>query len=364
MRGRVGRSSCVLAAVVLAATMAVSAQGQQRWYDAYDLGIKAVQSRDWKTAETYLLQARDTGPKEQGRRVFFYGDTYRPFYPDYYLAQVYLNTNRAREAETTFASVTKRNLIDAKDPNYAQLQQGSRRARFDRAMGEARQALTAKNLDDAEKRVMEAKSTNVDDKAVDAFVAELQLARNTKPADPKPVTPTAVPTPVTVDAGNNTPVQQSPVQQQPAVAANNTPAQVAPRPTVPPSTPSKAPPQAVPGVGAVAGPAATLASSLTDTFRNGYLAFFAGDYELARRELGRAVGMPGGNSRILLYLAFAQAGLVLTGRGDLTMLRVARDDYWGAGGARAILAQDRPYISPKILELLEERSPGSPSKLR
>jgi hypothetical protein len=352
----------VVAAVVLAATIAASAQGQQRWYDAYDLGIKAVQSRDWKTAETYLTQARDTGPKEQGRRVFFYGDTYRPFYPDYYLAQVYLNTNRAREAESTFASVTKRNLIDAKDPNYQQLQLGSRRATYDRSMGQARQALTANNLDEAEKRVMEAKSTNVDEKGVDAFINELQLARNTKPADPKPVTPPPVQTPVTVDAGNNAPVQQSPVQQ-PAVAANNSPVQAAPKPIVPASTPTKAPPQALPGVGAVAGPAAALASSLTETFRRGYLAYFAGDYETARRELGRAVGMPGGNSRILLYLAFSQAGLVLTGRGDLTMLRVARDDYWGAGGAAAILAQDRPYISPKIIELLEEPAPGS-SRLR
>jgi TolA-binding protein len=360
MRRRVGRSSCVLAAVVLAATIA-SAQGQQRWYDAYDLGIKAVQSRDWKTAETYLLQARDTGPKEQGRRVYFYGDTYRPFYPDYYLAQVYLNTNRAREAETTFASVAKRNLIDAKDPNYAQLQPGLRRATFDRAIGDAQQALTANNLDEAEKRVMEAKATNVDTKRVDTMVAEIQQARNTRPIDPKPVTPPPVQTPVTVDAGNNAPVQQSPVQQ-PAVAANNTPAQVSRQPIVPPSTPSKTPPQARPGVGAVAGPAAALSSSLTDTFRTGFLAFFAGDYETARRELGRAVGMPGGNSRVLLYLAFSQAGLVLTGRGDLTMLRVARDDYRGAGGAAAVLPQDRPYISPKILELLEEPRQGSASR--
>lgn len=362
MRGRVGRSSCVLAAVVLAATMAASAQGQQRWYDAYDLGIKAVQSRDWKTAETYLLQARDTGPKEQGRRVFFYGDTYRPFYPDYYLAQVYLNTNRAREAENTFASVTKRNLIDAKDPNYAQLQAGSRRARFDRAMGEARQALTAKNLDDAERRVMEAKSTNVDDKAVDAFVAELQLARNTKPIDPKPVTPTPVPTPVTVDAGNNTPVQQPPLQQPP-VTSTVDPTSV-PKPILPTPNTMRPPTQVTPGGGAIAGPGGAIAASLADPWRNGYMAFFSGEYETAVRELGRAVGSRGSTPRTVLFLAFARAGVVLTGRGDLTMLRVARDDYWGAGGARAILAQDRPYISPKILELLEEPSLSASSRLR
>ena len=363
MRRRVGRSSCAIAAIVLAAAIAASAQGQQRWYDAYDLGIKAFQSRDYKTAETYLLQARDTGPKEQSRRVFFYGDTYRSFYPDYYLAQIYLNTNRAREAESTFASVVKRNLIDAKDPNYAQLQQGTRRARFDRAMGEARQELASNNLDAAEKRVMEAKSTNVDDKAVDAFVAELQLARNSRPADPKPVTPPPVQTPVTVDAGNDTPVQQSPVQQ-PAVAANNTPAQVSPKPIVPTSTPNKAPSQAMPGGGAIAGPGAALAASLTDTFRGGFLAFFTGDYETARREFGRDMGRAGAGRRTLLFLAFSQAGLVLTGRGDLTMLRVARDDYWGAGGAAAVLPQDRPYISPKILEILEEPRQAASSRSR
>jgi hypothetical protein len=337
----------VLAAVVLVAVVTVSAQSQQRWYDAYDLGIKAVQSRDWKTAELYLTQARDAGP-QQGRRVFFYGDTYRPFYPDYYLAQVYLNTNRARDAESTFNSVAKRGLIDAKDPLYKQLQQSARQATYDRSMADARTALSAKNLDEAEKRVMEAKSTNVNEKGVEAFINELQIARNTRP----PVTPTPAPTPVSVDAGNNAPVQPTPAPP-PAVASNNTPGQVTPKPLVPAPTPSKAPPQAAAGGGAIVRPGATLGASLADSWRNGYLAYFSGDYELAVRELGRAVGMAGANQRVLLFLAFARAGVVLTGRGDLTALRVARDDFEGAGGRAALLAQDRPFISPKILDLLE-----------
>jgi hypothetical protein len=81
----------VLAALMAAAPAALWAQAQQaaapqniqrlRWYDAYDLGVKAIQARQWQNAEAYLQQAKSAGPA-QGRRVFYYGDTYRPFYPD------------------------------------------------------------------------------------------------------------------------------------------------------------------------------------------------------------------------------------------------------------------------------------------
>lgn len=160
--------TCVLAAVVVAAPAALPAHAgvqQQRqlcWYDAYDLGVKAVQARDWANAEKYLQQSKESGSPPQGRRVFFHGDTYRPFYPDYYLAIVYLNTRRQALAETAFADVAQRALIDPKNPRYKELQQQARQATFERSMDEARGFIAKNDLTEAAKRATEARSTNFD----------------------------------------------------------------------------------------------------------------------------------------------------------------------------------------------------------
>ncbi len=346
--------TCVLAAVVAVAPAALPAhagaqqQRQLRWYDAYDFGVKAVQARDWASAEKYLQQSKEAaGSPPQGRRVFYYGDTYRPFYPDYYLAIVYLNTRRQALAETAFADVAKRALIDPKDPRYKELQQQASQATFERSMDEARGFIAKNDLAEADKRAAEARSTNFDNGKADTMRQEIaQLAKKLEPVTPAPVVPSdptpVKPAPVSVDAKNDPPVQPP--------AYNPTPA---PKPIVPTALPSPAPQRPAAGGMVAIGGGGLVGALYAEFWRNGLLAYFTGDYGEAIRQFET---MPQANapSRVQLFLACARAGVVLTGGGDAAMLRTARAGYREAGGADGLLAQDRRFISPKILALLEK----------
>jgi len=334
-----------VAPVVLSGQQSAAPQNVQRtrWYDAYDLGTKAVQAKEWKNAETYLQQAKTAGPP-QGRRVFYYGDTYRPFYPDYYLAIVYLNTNRQALAETAFADVQRRNLIDPKERQFNELQQLARQATFERSMDEARGLIAKGDLDEAGKRATEAKATNFDNGKADAIQQDI-VAKKTEP-EPKP--PVMTPEPPPVKRPDEQPVAVD-VQNNPPLPPPTTPVT---KPSPKPIYPTPTPPRNA-ATGAIAGPGGLLASAYVQFVRAGLLAYFSGDYVEAIQQLEV---IPDGlaDPRVRVFLACARTAVVLTGRGDATVLRTARAEYRGAGGANALRAQDRRFISPKVLELLEK----------
>lgn len=320
---------------------------RMRWYDAYDLGMKAVLAMQWQNAEAYLQQAKTAGPP-QGRRVFYYGDTYRPFYPDYYLAIVYLNTRRQALAETAFADVQRRNLIDPKERQFNELQQLSRQATFERSMDEARGFIAKGDLTEAGKRATEAKATNFDNGKADSIQQEIVLLAKKVEPPPKPVEKPDQPT---------VPTTQPPIQQPVAVdVQNNPPVQPPTTPVTQPSPkpiyPTPTPPQNAAG-GATAGPRGLPASAYVQFARAGLLAYFSGDYGEAIQQL-EVIPESVADARLRVFLACARTAAVLTGRGDATVLRTARAGYRSAGGANALRVQDRRFISPKILELLEK----------
>ena len=337
---------------VLCAQQAAVPQNIQRmrWYDAYDLGTKAVQAKEWKNAETYLQQAKTAGPP-QGRRVFYYGDTYRPFYPDYYLAIVYLNTNRQALAETAFADVQRRNLIDPKERQFNELQQLVRQATYERSMGEASEFITKGDLTEAGKRAAEAKSTNFDNVKADRLQQEITLAmKKAEPALPGPIVPPVQPTPIEPSPKQNTAID--PPVEPPSYTQTPSPPVSTQTPSKKPIVPTPTPPRNA-ATGAIAGPGGLLASAYLQFVRAGLLAYFSGDYVEAIQQLEV---IPGGlaDPRVRVFLACARTAVVLTGRGDATVLRTARAEYRSAGGANALRAQDRRFISPKVLELLEK----------
>jgi tetratricopeptide (TPR) repeat protein len=91
-----------LVAIVMMALMSASVIAQQNWYDYYDQAVEHVRRGEWEPAETKLQQAKKLGPAP-GRNVLRYGMLRRPFFPDFYLGVVFLNTNRPTEALKEFA---------------------------------------------------------------------------------------------------------------------------------------------------------------------------------------------------------------------------------------------------------------------
>jgi tetratricopeptide (TPR) repeat protein len=87
---------------IMVALMAGGVIAQQNWYDLYDQAIVHITRGEWEQAETKLRQAQKDGPAA-GRSVLRYGMFRRPFFPDFYLGVVYLNTNRPSEALRQFA---------------------------------------------------------------------------------------------------------------------------------------------------------------------------------------------------------------------------------------------------------------------
>jgi tetratricopeptide (TPR) repeat protein len=117
---RVARASLPLALVLLLWQAPASAQ----WYRDYEDGIRAVQQRQWGTAEAKLAAAkRSPDAPPPGRTVNWRSQIFRPFLPDFYLAVVYRNTGRDQQALVLFRQLEQAGMVRRGDPEYAQLQQ-------------------------------------------------------------------------------------------------------------------------------------------------------------------------------------------------------------------------------------------------
>lgn len=358
---RLIRGSLVLISVVVVIAAPAAGQANRanqaslRWYDAYAQATKAVQNRDWATAERLLLQAQASGTKP-GPRVYTYGDSYIRYFPDYYLGIVYLNTGRDREAETAFGRVRSQNLIGAKDPEYASLQRQSNEATFNRAMKEAVELTAKGDFTAARTRAEEARATNVDNGKAAKLLQDItvQTANAAQPPPPTTTTPAPVQPPYTQTPPTN-------VANQPPVSVGSTPNASLPNQGVinPRVTPVLPKASAVnktplnPTTGNTFGGQGVIVPPSPTAFRNGLLAFFSGDYNAAIPLLTSAAGQSGANPRAAIFLACAKVGLVLTGGADAATLREARAAFQSADLRRNLSTADRRLISPRVLQQLE-----------
>jgi hypothetical protein len=328
-----------------------------RWYEAYDEGVAAVRRGDWKRAEAMLLSAKQRHP-EQGTEVFYYGQTYRPFVPDYYLAQVYLGTGRSAEALTTLGAVKKAGLADEKDPAFRDVLGRAQ----DAVVAQARREATNDRRAEVQRLVSALRAVGADPGLIGEFQPYLDGASNAPEVKP-PLVASANPNAQNAQtmAGGRVGDYASGFGLPGGIDSN--------RPTFPnaatgtggSASSSTGNTASVPGArgNRLAGgrttrstPADAPAAALD--WSGGLRAFLAGDYPTASSLLagGADSSAP---PRVQLYLACARVGQVLVGAGDTALLRSARETFRSAGLAAAIGPDDRNYISPRILAQLEAR---------
>lgn len=110
-------------AVALAAGLALCAHGaaiaQPRWYDLYDQAIEHITRGEFEQAETKLRQAQKAGPAP-GRNVPRYGMLRGPYFPDFYLALVFLNTQRPTDALRHF-QLARAQKLDSQSQEFRQI---------------------------------------------------------------------------------------------------------------------------------------------------------------------------------------------------------------------------------------------------
>jgi hypothetical protein len=330
----------VLAAIFTLLLAVQSAPAQQQndrrtWYQAYADAQRAIQDRNWEKAIADLSVAAQRGAPKPGRNVLFYGDVYRDYNPDYYLGVAYTNLQRFADADAAFERVKQAQLINQRDPLYAEF---------------TRQAAATKDL--LQKQAAQARQA-----------APAQTAQNTAdiPLPPNPP-PTTANRP-NVPAAN--PPASNPViaGRNPAPAANAASNAVqGPRPTapdpkvaIPPSRPNpvaRPPTQRTANAAPTIAPLVDLGAAIRPLDeRIGILQFFSGDYEAAAASLTAVAYSVGASPRSYFYLACSQAALVLTGKAPRSTLDAARAQLTRARDTGQFVA-DKRLISPRIKQEL------------
>ncbi len=323
--------------VGLLAASPAAAQSQRgadtrTWYQAYQDGRQQLQRQEWQAAIASLEAAKRTGPRP-GRRIPFYGDVFDDFLPDYYLGVAYLNAGRLQDAVTAFNAVREAKLIAQRDREYADFTRQSTAA-DERARAAATVQVAQAPPDSSPAAVAAAGSPTPSQSPVGQ-----QAARSPDPpataagsaAVPAPAPPTAEPAAASTTAAPNSPTGP-PVRPASAAAA----------------VASKRPPAPGPSPNLAAGPAGRAQAEL-----EGLTAFFSGDYQRAANLLS-ALALNRASPRVEFYLACSRAALVLTGGADPATLTEARDRFSTVRADQ--FASDRRYVSPRVLELLQNPS--------
>lgn len=330
-------------ATILALLLAVQAAPAQQqndrrtWYQAYADAQKAIQDRNWQKAITDLGVAAQRGAPKPGRNVLFYGDVYRDYNPDYYLAIAYTNLQRFSEADAAFERVKQAQLIAPRDALYAEF---------------TRQAANTKDI--LQKQAAEVRQTapnqpppNAVNNRPPANVTPPAANAANAPATAPPATNLVAPTPNTTPAAttaNNAATKA--VQGPPPPALDPKQASIPPRPNPVNRPITKARDNAAPVV-----PPPPAAAVRTLDERTGVVQFFSGDYESAAASLAAVTYNPGASPRAYFYLACSQAALVLTGRAPRTTMDGARAQL-ALARDNGQFAADKRLISPRIRQEL------------
>lgn len=110
------RTTAWLAPIVALCIAAAAAAQQQQWFELYDAAVVHVRQGEWQEAEAKLRQAQKLGPAP-GRNVRRYGMMRGNYFPDFYLAVVFLNTGRPTDALRHFA-LARAQKISAQDREF------------------------------------------------------------------------------------------------------------------------------------------------------------------------------------------------------------------------------------------------------
>jgi tetratricopeptide (TPR) repeat protein len=332
-----------------AAAQRGSTADARAWYQAYSDALRAIGGRNWQAAVDSLLAAKRVGPRP-GRNLPSYGDNIVEFYsPDYYLGVAYLNLGRFADAETAFQQARQAELIPPKD--QAAFDTQFARASFERLLATAAEQVQAGRFEAARASVVQAKAFGIDNARASQMDDRVTQAE-TSAAEAAAV---SRPTPTLTDAGSEQPVVNvlAPAAGTPPGYSRAPPrSAINPAPIRLPGEEKKLPvTTAEGGAGTGTESAGSRAASIE---RAAMAMFFSGDYGDAVAALTPLVNDPNRSAATAFYLACSNAALVLTGQADRDALDRARTLFVQSGGSGRV-SEDRKYISPRILQLLEGR---------
>lgn len=323
-------------AFLVLVTASLSAQGQAVWDDLYREAIRLVQKKDWKAAEEKLLESKKTGP-DSGRDVIRRGMFGRDdYFPEFYLGVVYVNTGRSSEAIPLFQVARKRGL-NPKDSEFRQIgefettavalveAEAKARARpapdprpeFKTLMDQVQRFLADARYDDAEKLAKQARTMNVDNAAVDAILQNIDLRRATARLQQQlRARPGLAQLRRLLTEYENTGVSLDEVRRLIA--------------------------------------AAEAVEARATAERTGMIEFFSGNYQRALTLIAEAEKIAPLSSRGNFYRACSLASLATRGKAtNQAQLREARRYYAIAAQQADSFKNDLPYISPRLLQLLQ-----------
>lgn len=341
---------------VLVVCAVANTLAQQRWYQLYDEGVSAFRRQQWDVAEARFKAALAANPK-QGRQVFFYGTRRDDYLPEYYLAQLYLRNGRGTDAAPLIDRIEKDGLIKRGDREFAE---------FDRISTQVR-ALARSNPTDAGPArggPLTQTQAPVDQNPVPGRGNSGSVTTN--PVTTNPVNGNVANADTTTARGALSPgagpsADASTVANPDAAGTNRS----APagtdrsvprvRTTIPPTRPLTRPTSSPYAPGLSVLPTTTTIAELE---RRALSTFYRGDYKGAMSVLESAdyqklaaTSDPSGRKR-LFYLACSTAAVALTEAGPADRLAQARAQFVAAQGNGPQFAEDRRYISPKILNTL------------
>lgn len=353
----------LLVALVLTASVGgAQSRDTRTWYQAYRDAQTKVQQRDWQGALNDLDAAARAGAPRPGRNINFYGDTFATYNPEYYRGVALANLGRYAEADQALERVRAASLIDQKDSAYPEF------VRLSASVKDSVKQLAAQN----------ASATTQAQTASPSQTASAQASRPAAAGGVAAVTsgpPSGAQTPSQV-AGAQPPINPATAGAPGTVSGGTTPAYTPAN--VAPANPNgaKAPPagaKASPippsprasttsNTAVVPTPKGTPAIASSKEERAGLFAFYSGDYAGAVRILRGFANSGTASPRSLLYLASAEAALVLTGEWRVALMDrpfgssadVVRDAQALAArvGDAAPYARDLALISPRIREQL------------
>lgn len=331
--------------IMILALPALSQARQKRWFELYDEAIQDIKNQEWAAAETLLLEAKSLGPPA-GRNVLRYGQLRGPYFPDYYLGVVYVNTARPALAKKQFELARLQKIDDRSDEFKPMVDLMVRAAaeagkaeglaaggavaptgktetpagptpaqQFDEALEKGRTALGQKNYASARNFLSQAVALKLDRTRTDQFDREIQQSQATDIFEAA--------------------MQRRDVKAARTALADLQNAQVS---------------SVVVTAFGVRIDALERSIKMVDTDRAVMQAFYAGDYRrvISLAEETGTLSPRGSFYRACAMAAIALGGATIDNKGLNDARRVYRD---GVRDPNAI-ATDRRFISPKVLDAL------------
>jgi hypothetical protein len=294
---------------------------QRRWFELYDEAIQHIARQQWKEAETKLNDSmKQKDSPRPGRSVLRYGMLRGDYFPDFYLGVVYLNTARPDQALAAFKAARSQK-IDERDRKFQAI------ATYE---SQAQDLLQRRNAD----------NLNAGGATPGGRIAEPGPGM---PVPPGPVVP-APPSTAELIAVQVTACTQA-LQKRDLTRARSALQEI-----------GKLSGDRAAGADCASGiTTVERAITMSTAERNAMRAFFGGDYTNAVAVLNTLEQSVGGalSGRAYFYRACGLAALALQkATVDTRSMAEARRQYGIALKSGFSVAQDRPYISPRVLQAL------------